>query len=173
MTCIEEKLNLQVNLSIIIQEFKDSNNPNPAIKLYEVREIRSAESYVIQLINLLVSTSDYLLEAKHLYSQMKKLSLSGFDEVTLKFEKNPYVYKVNGTEDARLYCIAENKLKSSFIIYGGGGIKTTRTYQQDPNLHKHVLILREVSKFLLKNGDTLANSVQQHLYQDIPISFTI
>ena len=43
----------------------------------------------------------------------------------------------------RLYCIRFNK---NLIILGGGGEKTTRTYQEDPKLHKENKILRQISQ---------------------------
>lgn len=45
----------------------------------------------------------------------------------------------------RLYCSVWSK---SILIAGGGGVKSTRTYQEDPNLNRSVEILKYVSRQL-------------------------
>ncbi len=45
----------------------------------------------------------------------------------------------------RLYCC---RLGEIILILGGGGIKTTRTYQQDGSLARHVEFLAKLSKLL-------------------------
>lgn len=45
----------------------------------------------------------------------------------------------------RLYCA---KWSKTILIAGGGGIKSTRTYQEDPLLNQSVELLKYVSKLL-------------------------
>ena len=45
----------------------------------------------------------------------------------------------------RLYCI---RLSENLIIVGGGGEKSTRTYEEDKTLHKKVKILQQIDKEL-------------------------
>lgn len=52
----------------------------------------------------------------------------------------------------RLYCI---RCSDGVLILGNGGLKTTRTYQEDEVLHSHVKLLQAVSKVLarhIRNG---------------------
>ena len=51
--------------------------------------------------------------------------------------------KQNGT--LRLYCI---RISDKLLIIGGGGIKTTRTYNEDQTLSEHVKTLQMIDKEL-------------------------
>ena len=48
----------------------------------------------------------------------------------------------------RLYCL---RLSDQIVILGNGGIKTTRTYQDDPELYGYVLDLQRFEKILNEN----------------------
>ena len=48
----------------------------------------------------------------------------------------------------RLYCL---RLSDKILILGNGGVKTTRTYEEDSNLKGHVLTLQKFER-LLRNG---------------------
>lgn len=54
-------------------------------------------------------------------------------------------YKQNGT--LRLYCL---RISEEILIVGGGGIKTTRTYEDDEILSAHILTLQKIDKELSK-----------------------
>jgi hypothetical protein len=43
----------------------------------------------------------------------------------------------------RLYCI---RYGTQIIILGGGGIKTVRTYQEDPKLNKEASLIKKIAK---------------------------
>lgn len=45
----------------------------------------------------------------------------------------------------RLYCL---RYGNATVILGGGGPKSTRTYQEDPKLHSNVLLLQRISKII-------------------------
>ena len=47
----------------------------------------------------------------------------------------------------RLYCI---RFGNILLILGGGGRKTTRTYQEDPKLYSEIQLLQKVSEALSK-----------------------
>ena len=48
----------------------------------------------------------------------------------------------------RLYCL---RLSDQIVILGNGGIKNTRTYEQDPRLYGYVLDLQRFEKILNEN----------------------
>jgi hypothetical protein len=48
----------------------------------------------------------------------------------------------------RLYCL---RLSNKLIILGNGGVKTTRTYEDNANLKAYVMTLQKFEK-LLKDG---------------------
>lgn len=54
-----------------------------------------------------------------------------------------YRQKQNGT--LRLYCI---RISDKLLIVGGGGIKTTRTYNEDETLSGHIKTLQMIDKEL-------------------------
>lgn len=51
----------------------------------------------------------------------------------------------------RLYCV---RMGNSVIILGGGGPKTTRTYQEDPKLNHEANLLKHVSKEITDKMNT-------------------
>lgn len=55
----------------------------------------------------------------------------------------------------RLYCL---RYGNATVILGGGGHKSTRTYQEDPKLHSNVLLLQRISKIIdeaIRNKDLI------------------
>ena len=45
----------------------------------------------------------------------------------------------------RLYCL---RLSDQIVIIGNGGVKSTRTYEEDPKLYGYVLDLQKFEKIL-------------------------
>ncbi len=48
----------------------------------------------------------------------------------------------------RLYCL---RLSDQIVILGNGGVKSTRTYEEDPKLYGYVLDLQKFEKILNEN----------------------
>ena len=48
----------------------------------------------------------------------------------------------------RLYCL---RLSDQIVILGNGGVKITRTYEEDPKLYGYVLDLQKFEKILNEN----------------------
>jgi hypothetical protein len=48
----------------------------------------------------------------------------------------------------RLYCL---RLSDQIVILGNGGVKVTRTYEQDPKLYGYVLDLQRFERILKEN----------------------
>ena len=55
----------------------------------------------------------------------------------------PRNHSLHGT--LRLYCI---RVSDDLLIVGGGGLKSTRTYEDDEALLKHVVLLRDIDSAL-------------------------
>ena len=49
----------------------------------------------------------------------------------------------------RLYCL---RLSDQIVILGNGGVKVTRTYEQDPKLYGYVLDLQRFERILKETG---------------------
>lgn len=60
------------------------------------------------------------------------------------------------TANLRLYCIC---VSQSILILGNGGLKTTRTYNEDPYLNKCVDTLQKVDIILNKKQKTFAITI--------------
>lgn len=48
----------------------------------------------------------------------------------------------------RLYCL---RLSNQIVILGNGGVKTSRTYEEDPKLYGYVIDLQRFEKILNEN----------------------
>lgn len=71
----------------------------------------------------------------------------------------------------RLYCL---RLSDQIVILGNGGIKTTRTYQDDPELYGYVLDLLRFEKILNENLEKGYVTIQEkHLSGLEDITFEI
>lgn len=71
----------------------------------------------------------------------------------------------------RLYCL---RLSDQIVILGNGGIKTTRTYQDDPELYGYVLDLQRFEKILNENLEKGYVTIQEkHLSGLEDITFEI
>ena len=58
----------------------------------------------------------------------------------------------------RLYCL---RLTDQIVILGNGGIKATRTYEEDPKLYGYVLDLQRFEKILNENIEKGYVSIQE------------
>ena len=71
----------------------------------------------------------------------------------------------------RLYCL---RLSDQIVILGNGGIKTTRTYQDDPELYGYVLDLQRFEKILNENLEKGYVTIQEkHLSGLEDVTFEI
>lgn len=73
------------------------------------------------------------------------------NDIVERFGPRQEFFKDEGSVDAisygnlRLYCC---RYSGTILIIGSGGIKKTRTFQEDPFLNKNVKILSKVSKLI-------------------------
>ena len=75
---------------------------------------------------------------------------------TTEFEKFVAEFEMNDSVQAlpiesgklRLYCL---RLSDQIVILGNGGVKKTRTYEEDPKLYGYVLDLQKFEKILNEN----------------------
>ena len=68
----------------------------------------------------------------------------------------------------RLYCL---RLSDQIVILGNGGVKVTRTYEQDPKLYGYVLDLQRFERILKKNIEKGYVHIQEKVLsgiEDIP-----
>lgn len=96
--------------------------------------------------------SDYHSEIKELQTRLKTMAgTTGFVDTYFKEEGSPDegVYALyDKKQRLRLYCI---RYGNCTLVVGGGGPKTTRTYQEDPNLNSAVEMMEYVSSVITEN----------------------
>ena len=64
----------------------------------------------------------------------------------------------------RLYCL---RISDQIIILGNGGVKTTRTYQEDEKLSGYVMDLQTFDKVLLKAQKAGRITIEKNMITDI------
>ena len=64
----------------------------------------------------------------------------------------------------RLYCL---RISDQILILGNGGVKTTRTYQEDSRLSGYVMDLQTFDKVLLKAQKSGKVTIEQNMITDI------
>jgi len=66
----------------------------------------------------------------------------------------------------RLYCL---RMSDSVLIVGNGGIKKTRTYEQDPELNGYVINLQKLDALLredIRKGIVIIEATEIHVTDD-------
>lgn len=64
----------------------------------------------------------------------------------------------------RLYCL---RISDKILILGNGGVKTTRTYQENEKLSGYVMDLQTFDKVLLKAQKTGRVTIEKNMIIDI------
>ncbi|MGN0310004.1 MAG: hypothetical protein ACI4C3_05395 [Bacteroides sp.] len=64
----------------------------------------------------------------------------------------------------RLYCL---RISDQILILGNGGVKTTRTYQEDAKLSGYVMDLQTFDRVLLKAQQTGRVTIEKNMITDI------
>ena len=64
----------------------------------------------------------------------------------------------------RLYCL---RISDQILILGNGGVKTTRTYQEDSRLSGYVMDLQTFDKVLLKAQKSGKVTIEKNMITDI------
>ncbi len=64
----------------------------------------------------------------------------------------------------RLYCL---RISDQVLILGNGGVKTTRTYQEDEKLSGYVIDLQTFDKVLVKAQKTGKITIEKNMITDI------
>lgn len=123
------------------------------------------------------SDSKYKKDISIILARIEKIQRDGAQDRHFRYESkmNEKIRAIPPnieTSKLRLYCICFNE---KLIILGGGGVKHTRTYQEDPALNEQVERLKLIHKQLLyeiqKNpdvlsGDVLENDIRFYINED-------
>lgn len=95
---------------------------------------------------LLTYKEDYLQDIQILIRRIDIIKENGADDRYFRYEgtRQDRVMALPShldTTNLRLYCL---NISHKVLILGNGGIKSTKTYQEDPNLHRAVQTLQKI-----------------------------
>ena len=114
--------------------------------------------------------SDYQRIIAALQVVLDKGALERFFRPEGKMNDNVHAIPIEGGK-LRLYCL---RISEQIVILGNGGVKNTKSYQEDPKLYGYVLDLQRFEKILKENIDKGYISVdEKELHGADQITFEI
>ena len=114
--------------------------------------------------------SDYQRIIAALQVILDKGALERFFRPEGKMNDNVHAIPIEGGK-LRLYCL---RISEQIVILGNGGVKNTKSYQEDPKLYGYVLDLQRFEKILKENIDKGYISVdEKELHGSDQITFEI
>lgn len=114
--------------------------------------------------------SDYQRIIAALQVILDKGALERFFRPEGKMNDNVHAFPIEGGK-LRLYCL---RISEQIVILGNGGVKNTKSYQEDPKLYGYVLNLQRFEKILKENIDKGYISVdEKELHGTEQITFEI
>lgn len=114
--------------------------------------------------------SDYQRIIAALQVILDKGALERFFRPEGKMNDNIHAVPIEGGK-LRLYCL---RIFEQIVILGNGGVKNTKSYQEDPRLYGYVLDLQRFEKILKENIDKGYISVdEKELHGTEQITFEI
>lgn len=114
--------------------------------------------------------SDYQRIIAALQVILDRGALERFFRPEGKMNDNVHAIPIEGGK-LRLYCL---RISEQIVILGNGGVKNTKSYQEDPKLYGYVLDLQRFEKILKENIDKGYISVdEKELHGSDQITFEI
>ena len=115
------------------------------------------EKFVFEFEINATYNADYQRIIAALQVILEKGALERFFRPEGKMEDNVHAIPISGGK-LRLYCL---RLSEQILILGNGGVKTTRTYQEDSTLYGYVLDLQRFEKIINKKIEEGSVSVEE------------
>jgi hypothetical protein len=72
--------------------------------------------------------------------------------------------EANDSRKLRLYCL---RISNQILILGNGGVKSTRTYQEDERLSGYVLNLQDFDRVLIEAQKAGRITIEKNMITDI------
>ena len=142
-----EKLMREVTLKTIEQ--------NDTIAMYSICFEQNNQSEFEKFLSMFKEIGEYKHDFDIILLALKKIMSDGAKERFFRIEgtrKDRVGALAIDSRKLRLYCL---RISDQVIILGNGGVKRTRTYQEDEKLSGYVLDLQQFDKALIaaqKNG---------------------
>jgi len=125
---------------------------HPNVNLYTVRFDGNKRSVFEQFLKD-YSDKRFQSELQTISYWLQKIGENGALERYFKPEGHPMVKAIPlppPSSKLRLYCF---RISDNILIIGGGGEKTTRTYQENRFLHEQVKLIKKVGKKIIRYAE--------------------
>lgn len=119
--------------------------------IYTLQFLRDSESEFEKFVSRFMNDSEYNEDYSRIAAFITRITKSGALERYFRHEgkiTDSVVALPVVSSKLRLYCL---RLSDKILILGNGGIKSTRTYEEDSVLKGHVMTLQKFEN-LLKRG---------------------
>lgn len=126
-------------------------NQGVGCTIYTIQFLMDMDSEFEKFISKFRDDAEYNPDFQRIIAILSKIAGEGAFERYFRLEGTPHDRVVALPvlqSKLRLYCL---RLSDKILILGNGGIKATRTYQEDPMLRGYVLTLQKFDQ-LLKEG---------------------
>lgn len=150
-----EKENLSGKKIYIIFAMKQAEialvNHGEGCTIYTIQFLKDMDSEFEKFVSKFKDDAEFNPDFQKIIAILSKIAGEGAFERYFRIEGTPHDRVVALPilqSKLRLYCL---RLSDKILILGNGGIKATRTYQEDPMLRGYVLTLQKFDQ-LLKDG---------------------
>lgn len=119
--------------------------------IYTLQFLRDTESEFEKFISKFIDNAEYSEDYTRIAAFISRITRTGAHERYFRPEgsiSDSVVALPVTASKLRLYCL---RLSDKILILGNGGVKSTRTYDEDPSLKGYVMTLQKFEK-LLKEG---------------------
>jgi hypothetical protein len=119
--------------------------------IYTLQFLHDTESEFEKFISKFIHDAEYSEDYTRIAAIVSRIARTGAKERYFRHEgkmSDSVVALPVLASKLRLYCL---RLSDKLIILGNGGVKTTRTYEDNANLKAYVMTLQKFEK-LLKDG---------------------
>jgi len=148
---------------VTLKTIEQSDN----VSLFSICFIESPESefekFLLKFKDDAVYNKDFNIILMALSKIIDKGALERFFRIEGKKNDNVAALAID-SHKLRLYCL---RISNQILILGNGGVKTTRTYQEDKNLNGYVVTLQSFDKALKEAQKAGKITIEKNVIIDI------
>lgn len=121
--------------------------------IYTLQFLSEVESEFEKFISKFIDSAEYSEDYARIAAFISRIARTGASERYFrpegKLDDSVVALPVTSSK-LRLYCL---RLSDKILILGNGGVKSTRTYNEDPTLRGYVITLQKFEKLLNEGVD--------------------
>ncbi len=130
--------------------------------IYTLQFLRDAESEFEKFVAKFINDEDYSEDYSRIAAFISRIARTGAFERYFRHEGkscDSVVALPVTSSKLRLYCL---RLSDKILILGNGGVKSTRTYQEDSSLKAYVITLQKFEQLLKDGVDDGSVTITEH-----------